>query len=146
MVVIAHLTPAITLMMKGKMMMMEMVRERESGRERERERVIEIERGGDKTNCKELHIHVYYSSEYKTFKNRDDFLSIDDYARYVKENIKVGMMVKCCEAYEEVGHGDIGRVMKVSTKFNLKSLPICMLYPTVYVCTAHFKGACCCMS
>jgi E3 ubiquitin-protein ligase HERC2 len=34
----------------------------------------------------------------------------------VKENIKVGMMVKCCEAYEEVRHGDIGRVMKVSTR------------------------------
>ena len=55
-----------------------------------------------------------YSSDYKTFKNRDDFLSVDDYARYVKENIKVGLMVKCCEAYEEVRHGDIGRVMKVS--------------------------------
>ena len=54
----------------------------------------------------------------KTFKNRDDFASVDEYARYVKENIKVGLMVKCCEAYEEVRHGDIGRVMKVSTRIS----------------------------
>ena len=53
-------------------------------------------------------------SDGKTFKTRDDFSSVDEYARYVKENIKVGLMVKCCEAYEEVRHGDIGRVMKVS--------------------------------
>ena len=54
------------------------------------------------------------SSDGKSFKTRDDFSSVDEYARYIKENIKVGVMVKCCEAYEEVRHGDIGRVMKVS--------------------------------
>ena len=43
-------------------------------------------------------------------------MSIDDYARYVKENIKVGMIVKCCDSYEAVRHGDIGRVVKVSAK------------------------------
>ena len=90
-------------------------------------------------------MYSFNSSEYKTFKNRDDFLSIDDYARYVKENIKVGMMVKCCEAYEEVRHGDIGRVMKVSTKINLQSLPVCMLYPRC-VQPIYFKSACYCIS
>ena len=63
-----------------------------------------------------IHIVFEYSSDCKTFKTRDDFSSVDEYARYVKENIKVGLMVKCCEAYEEVRHGDIGRVMKVSMK------------------------------
>lgn len=57
---------------------------------------------------------VHFCVDGKSFKTRDDFSSVDDYARYVKENIKVGVMVKCCEAYEEVRHGDIGRVMKVS--------------------------------
>lgn len=61
---------------------------------------------------------LYSLSDYKTFRNRDDFSSVDEYAEYVKENIKVGVMVKCCEAYEEVRHGDIGRVMKVSIRIS----------------------------
>ena len=49
------------------------------------------------------------------FKVRDDFPNnLDDYSRYVRDNLAVGMMVKCCEAYEEVRLGDVGRVMKVS--------------------------------
>ena len=49
----------------------------------------------------------------KKYKTRDDFGSGDDYARYVRDSISVGIMVRCCEAYEEVRMGDVGRVMKV---------------------------------
>ena len=38
----------------------------------------------------------------------------DDYAMYVRDNIQVGMMVRCCRTYEEVHEGDIGKVIKVS--------------------------------
>ena len=38
----------------------------------------------------------------------------DDYAVYVRDNIQVGMMVRCCRTYEEVYEGDIGKVIKVS--------------------------------
>ena len=41
---------------------------------------------------------------------------MDEYARYVRDNISMGMMVRCCEGYEEVRLGDIGRVMKVRKK------------------------------
>lgn len=47
------------------------------------------------------------------FKRRSDFSSTDDYARYVRDNVQVGMMVRCCRTYEEVHEGDIGRVIKV---------------------------------
>ena len=49
------------------------------------------------------------------FKKRSDLTSNDEYARYVKENITVGMMVRCCRTYEEVHEGDIGRVIKVNS-------------------------------
>ena len=52
----------------------------------------------------------------KSFKSREDFTSVDEYARYVRDNISMGMMVRCCEGYEEVRLGDIGRVMKVRKK------------------------------
>lgn len=51
------------------------------------------------------------------FKRRSDFTANDDYARYVRDNIQVGMMVRCCRTYEEVHEGDIGRVIKVSVLF-----------------------------
>ena len=51
------------------------------------------------------------------FKRRSDFTANDDYARYVRDNIQVGMMVRCCRTYEEVHEGDIGRVIKVSLLF-----------------------------
>ena len=47
------------------------------------------------------------------FKKRSDHSSNDEYARYVRDNIQVGMMVRCCRTYEEVHEGDIGRVIKV---------------------------------
>ena len=49
----------------------------------------------------------------KKYKQRGDFSSPDDYSRYVRDNISVGIMVRCCEGYEEVRLGDVGRIMKV---------------------------------
>ena len=48
------------------------------------------------------------------YKKRTDFMNNDDYAMYVRDNIQVGMMVRCCRTYEEVHEGDIGKVIKVS--------------------------------
>ena len=47
------------------------------------------------------------------YKTRDDFSNLDDYAHYVKNNIAVGLIVRCCESYRKVRLGDIGRVTKV---------------------------------
>ncbi|XP_043927990.1 E3 ubiquitin-protein ligase HERC2 [Protopterus annectens] len=52
-------------------------------------------------------------TESQTYKKRADFLSNDDYAIYVRDNIQVGMMVKCCRTYEEVCEGDVGKVIKL---------------------------------
>lgn len=32
---------------------------------------------------------------------------------YVRDNVEVGMLVRCCKSYEEVQLGDIGKVVKV---------------------------------
>ena len=56
---------------------------------------------------------LFPPSGHRRYKTRDDYASLDDYARYVKDNIAVGLMVRCCESYEEVPLGDIGRVTKV---------------------------------
>jgi len=42
-----------------------------------------------------------------------DFLSLDEYATYVRANIAVRMMVRCCKSYEVVNEGDIGKVIKI---------------------------------
>ncbi|XP_052796353.1 E3 ubiquitin-protein ligase HERC2-like isoform X2 [Mya arenaria] len=47
------------------------------------------------------------------FKHRADFPTDDDYAMYVRDNIQVGMTVRCCRVYEEVHEGDTGKVMKL---------------------------------
>uniref|UniRef100_A0A8C0GP25 E3 ubiquitin-protein ligase HERC2 n=1 Tax=Chelonoidis abingdonii TaxID=106734 RepID=A0A8C0GP25_CHEAB len=52
-------------------------------------------------------------TESQTYKKRGDFLSNDDYAVYIRENIQVGMMVRCCRTYEEVCEGDVGKVIKL---------------------------------
>lgn len=50
---------------------------------------------------------------YVTYMQRPDFLSNDEYAMYVRDNVEVGMLVRCCKNYEEVYVGDIGRVIKI---------------------------------
>ncbi len=65
------------------------------------------------------------SSDDKTFKSREDFSAVDDYARYVRDNISMGMIVRCCEGYEEVRLGDTGRVMKVGVVRIIGNLSLC---------------------
>ena len=48
------------------------------------------------------------------YKKRSDFSSNDDYAMYVRDNIQVGMTVRCWRNYEDVYEGDIGKVDKVT--------------------------------
>ena len=57
---------------------------------------------------------LFLSPGFHHYKTCDDFCSLDDYAHYVKNNIAVGLMVRCCESYRKVHLGDIGRVTKVS--------------------------------
>lgn len=49
----------------------------------------------------------------RRFATRDDFESIDQYATYVRSQVKPGMTVRCCENFEEIRKGDIGTVEKV---------------------------------
>lgn len=48
-----------------------------------------------------------------TYSRRCDFLSNDEYAMYVRDNVEIGMLVRCCKSYEEIHVGDIGRVVKI---------------------------------
>nr|CAD7427832.1 unnamed protein product [Timema monikensis] len=50
------------------------------------------------------------------YNKRSDFLSNDEYAIYIRDNITEGMLVRCCKTYEEVHEGDIGRVLKVDSE------------------------------
>jgi hypothetical protein len=50
------------------------------------------------------------------YNQRSDFLSNDEYAMYVRDNITDGMLVRCCKTYEEVHEGDVGRVLKVDSE------------------------------
>ena len=49
----------------------------------------------------------------RVYKTRDQFATVDEYATYVKDHLHVGMTIQCCESYEEVKAGDIGKVTKV---------------------------------
>ena len=73
------------------------------------------------------------------FKRRSDFSSTDDYARFVRDNVQVGMMVRCCRTYEEVHEGDIGRVIKVRRGFMFRGVWFLKVIPQF--CIAHLKCA-----
>ncbi|ESO89418.1 hypothetical protein LOTGIDRAFT_218809 [Lottia gigantea] len=47
------------------------------------------------------------------YKKRNDFMSSDEYAKYVQDHIEENMMIRCCKTYEEVHEGDIGKVIKL---------------------------------
>ncbi|XP_060526978.1 E3 ubiquitin-protein ligase HERC2 [Cylas formicarius] len=49
----------------------------------------------------------------RSFCRRSQFLSNDEYAMYVRDNVEVGMLVRCCKSYEEVQLGDVGKVIKI---------------------------------
>lgn len=53
------------------------------------------------------------NSKPQAFSRRSQFLSNDEYAMYVRDNVEVGMLVRCCKSYEEVQLGDIGKVVKI---------------------------------
>ncbi|XP_012287916.1 E3 ubiquitin-protein ligase HERC2 [Orussus abietinus] len=57
--------------------------------------------------------HEAGSTAHRTFMKRSDFLSVDEYAIYVRDNVSAGMLVRCCKSYEEVDHGDVGQVVKI---------------------------------
>jgi E3 ubiquitin-protein ligase HERC2 len=47
------------------------------------------------------------------YKTRDDFPTADQYALYVRSVIRSNMIVKCCQDFEEIRKGDIGKVIKI---------------------------------
>ena len=47
------------------------------------------------------------------FKTRTSFTNVDDYARYVRDNVAVGMLVRCCEASNIVQKEDVGEITTV---------------------------------
>ena len=47
------------------------------------------------------------------FKTRTSFINVDDYARYVRDSVAVGMMVRCCEASNIVQKDDVGEITTV---------------------------------
>ena len=51
---------------------------------------------------------------------------------YVRDNIQVGMTVRCCRTYEEVHEGDCGKVIKVSGTNNTASPELKRIH--VHVC------------
>jgi len=53
----------------------------------------------------------------QVYRTREQFSTVDEYAAYVKDHLHVGMSIKCCESYEEVKAGDIGKVTKVQFFF-----------------------------
>ncbi|RLU17868.1 hypothetical protein DMN91_010107 [Ooceraea biroi] len=55
------------------------------------------------------------------YMKRSDFLSVDEYAIYVRDNVIPGMLVRCCKSYEEVEYGDVGQVVKIDAE-NLHDL------------------------
>lgn len=49
----------------------------------------------------------------RKYATREDFETLDQYATYVRSIIMHGMIVRCCEDFEEIQKGDIGTVEKV---------------------------------
>ena len=54
------------------------------------------------------------TSDTAGYKSPADFSAKSDYASYVKDNVRVGASVECCESYEHIKVGDSGKVTKVS--------------------------------
>lgn len=44
---------------------------------------------------------------------QSDFANSDDYATYVRDHIAIGMHVRCCRSYDDLGEGDIGSVVQL---------------------------------
>lgn len=70
----------------------------------------------------------------RKYATRDDFESLDQYAQYVRGIVAPGMIVKCCEDFEEIRKGDIGAVEKVEPEalHDLNVYVDWKMYGTVY--------------
>lgn len=70
----------------------------------------------------------------RKFATRDEFESADQYATYVRSNVTRGMVVRCCEDFEEIQKGDIGTVEKVEPEalHDLNVYVDWRMYGTVY--------------
>lgn len=70
----------------------------------------------------------------RKFAMRDDFDNNDQYAQYVRGIVAPGMIVRCCEDFEEIQRGDIGTVEKVEPEalHDLNVYVDWKMYGTVY--------------
>lgn len=48
-----------------------------------------------------------------SYLRQSDFASSDDYAAYVRDHIAIGMHVRCCRSYDDLGEGDVGHVVQL---------------------------------
>ncbi|XP_052902276.1 probable E3 ubiquitin-protein ligase HERC2 [Anopheles moucheti] len=69
--------------------------------------------GGSSQQDYQQHQHPQNSGSGAMYKSREDFKSTDQYAMYVRGIICPGMLVRCCQEFEEIRKGDIGTVEKV---------------------------------
>jgi E3 ubiquitin-protein ligase HERC2 len=68
------------------------------------------------------------------YNQRSDFLSNDEYAMYIRDNIADGMLVRCCKTYEEVHEGDVGHVLKVDSEgLHDLNVQVCLYYRVLKV-------------
>lgn len=70
----------------------------------------------------------------RKYASRDDFESLDQYATYVRSVVAPGMIVRCCEDFEEIRKGDIGKIEKVEPEalHDLNVYVDWKIYGTVY--------------
>uniref|UniRef100_A0A182S6U0 DOC domain-containing protein n=1 Tax=Anopheles maculatus TaxID=74869 RepID=A0A182S6U0_9DIPT len=69
--------------------------------------------GSSQQDYQQQHHHHQNSGSGTMYKSREDFKSTDQYAMYVRGLICPGMLVRCCQEFEEIRKGDIGTVEKV---------------------------------
>lgn len=81
-----------------------------------------------------LSLNETNSTHERKFATRNDFESADQYATYVRSHVTRGMIVRCCEDFEEIQKGDIGTVEKVEPEalHDLNVYVDWRMYGTVY--------------
>ncbi|XP_058465564.1 probable E3 ubiquitin-protein ligase HERC2 [Malaya genurostris] len=83
-----------------------------------------------------------HDSQGVTYKQREDFKSVDQYAMYVRGFICPGMLVRCCQDFEEIRKGDIGTVLKVEPE-GLHDLNVRVDWqlhdPPYWMCFVHLE-------
>lgn len=81
-----------------------------------------------------LSLNETSATQERKFATRDEFESVDQYATYVRSHVTRGMVVRCCEDFEEIQKGDIGTVEKVEPEalHDLNVYVDWRMYGTVY--------------